>query len=125
VANDRRYAAAAEYTAINKEKAMSVDQKVLVATLWQRTSERGNEYLSGFLGKARLVGFRGEARPDGTPTWDVYLTPGKEQKEGATSRGPTAMSRTGVQRWERRQEKPTADSAEPFFDDPIDDVEGS
>ena len=30
--------------------------KVLIATLWQRTSDKGNEYLSGFLGKARVTG---------------------------------------------------------------------
>ena len=57
------------------------DQKVLITTLWQRTSERGNEYLSGFLGKARIIAFRGEPTPQGVPTWNVYLTPGKEQAE--------------------------------------------
>jgi hypothetical protein len=33
--------------------------KVLVATLRQRTSDKSNEYFSGFLGKARVIGFRG------------------------------------------------------------------
>jgi hypothetical protein len=36
---------------------MSGEPKILLTTLWQRTSERGNEYLSGCLGKARIVGF--------------------------------------------------------------------
>jgi hypothetical protein len=69
---------------------VSGEPKILLTTLWQCTSERGNEYLSGFLGKARIVGFRGEPREDGTPTWNIYLTPGREQEEG---RG-TAPSRT-------------------------------
>jgi hypothetical protein len=38
----------------------ATDQKVLIATLWQRSSGKGNEYLSGFLGNVRITGFRGE-----------------------------------------------------------------
>ena len=57
------------------------DQKVLLATLWERTSAKGNTYLSGFLGKARVVAFRGKSTPAGTPTWNVYLTPGPERGE--------------------------------------------
>jgi hypothetical protein len=57
---------------------------VFITTLWQRTSERGNEYLSGFLGKARVIGFRGEPTAEGIPTWDLYLTPAK-QREGASA----------------------------------------
>ena len=30
--------------------------KVLLCSLWQRTSKNDNEYLSGFLGKARVTG---------------------------------------------------------------------
>ena len=63
------------------------DHKVLIATLWQRTSERGNEYLSGYLGKARIVAFRGEPTAEGIQTWDLYLTPGKEQAARAPSEG--------------------------------------
>ena len=100
---------------------MSADQKVLMATLRQRTSARGNEYLSGFLGKARVIGFRGEPTADGTPTWDLYLQPGKEQEDDGAGRAPTAMRRTGAQRWELRQQNPPADSVEPFCDDPIDE----
>jgi hypothetical protein len=104
---------------------MSPDQKVLIATLWQRTSRKGTEYLSGFLGKARIIGFKGEPTADGTPTWDVYLTPGKEQEEGGggqrESRSPTSSSRTGVQRWApKAAEKPAADAS--FLDDDISDL---
>lgn len=51
--------------------------KVLLTTLWERTSQKGNVYLAGFLGKASVVAFRGEPTADGTPTWDVYVSPGK------------------------------------------------
>ena len=107
---------------------MSADpKKILIANLWQRTSASGREYSSGFLGKARVVGFRGEPTADGTPSWDIYLTPGKEQEERGSGqrepRSPTSSSRTGVQRW-----KPKAPAEfvpeKPFFDDPIDDLGG-
>ena len=62
---------------------MTGGPKVLFLNLWERTSAAGNTYLSGFFGKARVVGFRGEPTADGTPTWDLYLTPGKGQSEAA------------------------------------------
>ena len=105
--------------------------KVLIATLWQRTSERGNDYLSGYLGKARVIGFKGEPTADGIPTWDLYLQPGKEQEERAGTRSqqprqPSAASDRGhqarrVQRWA----KPAAerfDPDRPFHDDDISDI---
>ena len=59
---------------------MSAGQKVLIATLWQRTSGKGNEYLSGFLGKARIIGFRGERTADA----DLgSLRPAREKAGGA------------------------------------------
>ena len=108
------------------------DQKVLVASLWQRTSDKGNEYLSGFLGKARVIGFRGEPRPDGTPTWDLYLQPGKEQEERAGGRTePRQASSSGapragrVQRWTSKSPREAADAIQrPFFDDDISDIGG-
>ncbi len=106
------------------------DQKVLICTLWQRTSERGNEYLNGFLGKARIVGFRGEPTADGTQTWNLYLTPGREQEEGTRAQPsrprqtPTAMSRTGVERWRRKEQVAAPDPTRPFFSDDISDIGG-
>ena len=107
---------------------MSADpKKVLLATLWQRTSGRGNEYLTGFLGKARIIGFKGEPTADGTLTWDLYVQPGKEQEERGGSgqrepRSPTSSSRTGVETWKpkTKAEKPAADR--PFLDDDISDL---
>ena len=96
---------------------MSTQAKVLIATLWHRTSERGNEYLSGFLGKARIVAFRGEPTAEGTPTWNLYLTPGKEQEEG-THR--PAAHRAAPPR-QQRQPAPADDGA-PFHNDSLDDI---
>jgi hypothetical protein len=108
---------------------MSAGQKVLIATLWQRTSGKGNEYLSGFLGKARIIGFKGEPTADGTPTWDIYVQPGKEQEERGSSgqresRSPTSTSRTSIQRWAPKSALEKLDSVRPFFDDPPDDLGG-
>jgi hypothetical protein len=61
------------------------NQKVLIATLWERTSAKGNSYLSGFLGRARVVAFRSKSTPAGTPTWNVYVTPGIERSETKAS----------------------------------------
>ena len=94
---------------------MSTEPKVLLCTLWQRTSERGNEYLTGFLGKARIIGFRGEPTADGTPTWDIYLQPGREQDEGAR---PAAGRPPRV----RRQQRPPEPPGPPLPDDGVSDL---
>ena len=41
-----------------------------------RLSERyfkGRQYLSGFLGKSRVIAFEGEADRYGNPTWDIFV----------------------------------------------------
>jgi hypothetical protein len=95
--------------------------KVLICALWQRTSERGNEYLSGFLGKARVIGFRGEPTPEGIQTWNIFLQPGKEQEKAEEER-KAASSRPAAspRRAEKPQRRPEPDR--PFFSDDIDDV---
>ena len=105
------------------------DQKVLIASLWERTSAKGNTYSAGFLGKACIVGFRGEPRPDGTPTWNIYLSPGKEQQEGAGSRAqqarrqPSDSSSAPPGRVQRYADEAKTKAAErPFFDDDISDI---
>ena len=47
--------------------------------LSERVSGSGNRYFSGWLGKARLVGFLAdEPDGDGNPLWNVYAAePGK------------------------------------------------
>jgi hypothetical protein len=55
------------------------EPKVLLMQLAERTSDRGTRYFSGWLGKARLVGFLAdEPDRDGNPLWNVYAAePGK------------------------------------------------
>ncbi len=94
------------------------NQKVLLCSLWQRTSERGNEYLSGFLGKARIIAFRGEPTAEGVPTWNVFLSPGKEQEESKAQAPRPHAARA------RRQpaQQHSATDREPFHSDPVDDI---
>lgn len=47
--------------------------RVLLMTLSIRTAASGRSYLSGFLGKARVVAFAGEPDRFGNPTWDILL----------------------------------------------------
>jgi hypothetical protein len=47
--------------------------KVLLIQLAERTSGQGRRYFSGWLGKARLVGFLAEETDrDGNPLWNIY-----------------------------------------------------
>jgi hypothetical protein len=69
--------------------------RVLLATLSIRTSARGNAYLSGWLGKAQVVGFPGEADKYGNATWNLYVAEPEQRGEpptGASSR-PVPRSR--------------------------------
>jgi hypothetical protein len=111
-----------DLTRLNAAMSAAPPPKVLIATLWQRRSARGNEYLSGFLGKARIIGFRGEPTPEGIPTWNIFLQPGKEQEKAEAERKP-ASSRPAISeqpRQQQRQQQP--DLNRPFFSDEIDDV---
>jgi hypothetical protein len=53
---------------------MSAAPRVLLMQLSERTSARGNRYLSGWLGKASVVAFLDE-QPDkfGNPQWSVFV----------------------------------------------------
>ena len=64
--------------------------KVLLMQLSERTSAKGNRYLSGFLGKASLVAFLGE-EPDrfGNPVWNVYAAEPQPREDGV---GQAAVS---------------------------------
>jgi hypothetical protein len=48
--------------------------RVLLLTLSERTSAKGVAYMSGFLGKARVVAFKAK-EPDkyGNPQWELYV----------------------------------------------------
>ena len=47
--------------------------RVLLTTLSVRTSARGRQFLSGFLGKSRVIAFEGEADRFGNATWDIFV----------------------------------------------------
>jgi hypothetical protein len=48
--------------------------RVLLAQLSVRTSAKGNRYLSGWLGKASVVGFPGEPDKHGNETFNLYVS---------------------------------------------------
>jgi hypothetical protein len=49
------------------------EPKVLLMTLSERVSGKGTRYFSGWLGKARLVGFLSdETDKEGRPLWNIY-----------------------------------------------------
>src|SRR4051795_5655449 len=53
---------------------MSAGPRVLLLTLSERTSGKGNRYMSGWLGKASVVAFAGEPDKHGNPTWDLFVS---------------------------------------------------
>ena len=64
---------------------MSAGPRVLLLTLSERTSGKGNAYLSGWLGRASVVAFRGEDDKHGNPTWDLFVStpePRAEDRKG-------------------------------------------
>jgi hypothetical protein len=64
-----------------KEMRTMSAPRVLLTTLSVRTSARGRQYLSGFLGKSRVVAFEGEADRFGNATWDIFVAE-PEPREG-------------------------------------------
>src|SRR3954453_17033169 len=72
--------------------------------LSERTSAKGNAYLSGWLGKASVVAFRGEDDRHGNPTWDVFVsTPEPRPEAGQQERDP---ARRPQARQEQRPQSP-------------------
>src|SRR4051812_47137481 len=78
---------------------MSAGPRVLLMQLSERTSARGNRYMSGWLGRASVVVFQAE-EPDkfGNPVWDVFVStpePRPEQQQSkpeARQDGPAKPS---------------------------------
>src|SRR3954447_3443557 len=64
---------------------MSAGPRVLLMQLSQRTSAKGNYYLSGWLGKASVVAFRGEDDRHGNPTWDLFVSTPEPRAEAKTA----------------------------------------
>ena len=58
------------------------EPRVLLTVLSVRKSERtGKSYLSGWLGKSRLIGFQGEPDKFGNPTFELYLQAVEERRD--------------------------------------------
>ena len=68
--------------------------RVLLTTLSVRTSAKGSAYLAGWLGKASVVAFPGEADKFGDPTWDLFSA----SRSPATARQRRAEPRQGAAR---------------------------
>ena len=71
--------------------------KVLLATLTECTSGRGNVYLRGWAGASNLVAFRGEDDDQGRPTWHLYLVERQPREGGqASARRPQEREATSA-----------------------------
>src|SRR3954463_13437378 len=80
--------------------------RVLLMQLSERTSAKGNAYLSGWLGKASVVAFQAE-EPDkfGNPVWDVFVSTPEPRAEQQQSKPEAGQERLQA-RPERRPQSP-------------------
>lgn len=102
--------------------------KVLLLQLRERTSASGNLYLSGWLGKASVVGFLDRDSED--KVWNVYLQePDPKPGEDRQSSRRRQVSTGGATSWQRDippqparngRGRPTIRAAE--LDDDISDI---
>ena len=78
--------------------------RVLLMTLSERTSAKGTAYLSGWLGKARLVGFKAK-EPDryGNEVWEVYA----QEPEPKSDQAPRQIrsAERGQSTWDRSRDR--------------------
>src|SRR4051794_38847519 len=87
-------------------RPMSAGPRVLLMQLSERTSGKGNTYLSGWLGKAS-VAFAGEPDKHGNPTWDLFVsTPEPRAEAKSTNFGGSAPG--DAAKPSARQQRPEA-----------------
>lgn len=99
--------------------------KVKLFDLWQRTSARGNQYLSGFLGNCGVVAFidhDAELREGVEAIWNVYLQEIDEQPQ--RQRAAAAQQPRRARKVQRRPKPPASDDDGPPLDDDISDIGG-
>ncbi len=115
---------------------MSAPNRVLLLTPSQRVSGKGNTYLSGWLGRASVVGFAGEPDRFGDPTFDLHVaTPvprdepepaspaaGREQNGPAKAPAGPVARREGRDGSRHRRPRPGAPAASPAGHAPFDDT---
>lgn len=96
----------------------SYGPKVRIATVHQRTSARGNPYMSGLLGPTNIVLMRDPARDNEWGlAWAVYLEQRPEKPAAATHGRQVSRPKpsAATPRPQRAPERPAPD-------DPLDDV---
>lgn len=55
--------------------------KIQFLALWENQDKNGNTYLSGTLGRNRVIGFRNSYKEkDSQPDWVVYLQPKPDEQ---------------------------------------------
>jgi hypothetical protein len=94
------------------------DHKILLCRLFEKTSERGNRYLFGRLGAARIVAFidaDAELRYGATAAFSVYIQSGDERPKVEAAPRRRAPAR-------RRPRTEPADDGEPLPDDGVEDL---
>jgi hypothetical protein len=102
----------------------ATDGKVLLCRLYERVSARGNRYLAGRFGAARIIGFiddRAELQYGATACFNLYVQAGDDAKQDAQASVGGSSRHTGIQRWRspEPESKPADDQPR---DDPIDDM---
>lgn len=99
---------------------MSTGDKVHLMDLRLRTSAAGNQYLSGWLGRAAVVGFR-DREADGE-VWNVFVsapTPRQSDVQPAGSNERSPFTPRTLRRSSRRR---TTELAPGELDDRLDDL---
>ena len=74
------------------DATVSAGPRVLLLPLTERTSGRGNRYLSGWFGQASVVAFSRRARQHGNPTWNVYVSEPQPRAEGEAATAAEART---------------------------------
>lgn len=87
---------------------MTMDLKIPLTKLYEKTSGRGSRYFVGRLGNARVVMFRDEQAEGADPVWQIFLSDGPQgQPQGRRPSDPPAQAR------QRPQEPALAPSPSP------------
>jgi hypothetical protein len=86
--------------------------RVLLMTLSERTSAKGTAYLSGWLGKARFVGFKAKD-PDkyGNERWDIYAQEPEPKSDSDQAPRQTRNAERGQRTWDRARDAGRAQAA--------------
>jgi hypothetical protein len=89
--------------------------RVLLMRLSCRTSVKGTEYLSGFLGAARLVGFKSK-EPDkyGNEQWEIYAQ--EPEPKTDSDQAPRRNAERGQSTWDRSRDARRDSTPEPLDD---------